>query len=438
MTAVAKFDFDIAFQEKIAAMTIRDLEFNNRTDGLVKPDYFENQADAALVNIVLNHYKTYRTIPDSKILIAKVKGEVGKTIREDMMDEVKESIGRIFKEDISDVDFMAEQVSTFARNQEMTQAITKSIDYLEKGDMDKIFEAVQKAMEVGLSDMEREYDFWDKADQRKDRRLALESGEIEPDSIPTGIRALDAVLKHKGWGRRELVSFMGPPKSGKSMSLGDFGIRASIQGYNVIYFSCEVSDEIIGERAEAHVSRTSMSDLAEKAEEACERVKDVGKKAGKFIIMEFPTGTLSPADVTRILNNYKAKGVLFDMVITDYADIMRPSVNYGDPIQNSKSIYVDLRAIAGVFNCAVLTATQTNRDGAKEKTAKMEHVAEDFNRVRIVDLLITINKTDEERAANEARLYFAASRNQEGDFSLRVKQDLSKMMVITKVLGVES
>jgi replicative DNA helicase len=51
--------------------------------------------------------------------------------------------------------------------------------------------------------------------------------------------------------------------------------------------------------------------------------------------------------------------------------------------------------------------------------------------------MISINITDEERSKNEARLYFAASRNQESGFTLFIKQDISKMKFIESIVRRE-
>ncbi len=52
------------------------------------------------------------------------------------------------------------------------------------------------------------------------------------------------------------------------------------------------------------------------------------------------------------------------------------------------------------------------------------------------DLVITINKTEEEEAKGEARLYFAGSRNQKGGVSIRVKQNLEQMRFIERIMDV--
>ncbi len=129
--------------------------------------------------------------------------------------------------------------------------------------------------------------------------------------------------------------------------------------------------------------------------------------------------------------------IKFDMVVVDYADLMASSHRTKDPIENSKQIYTELRAIGFEENVAMLTATQTNREGHKSTVAKMDHVAEDFNKIRIADLVISINKTEEEAARNEARLYFAASRNQESGFTVVIRQNVAMMRFLESVVRVE-
>jgi replicative DNA helicase len=118
----------------------------------------------------------------------------------------------------------------------------------------------------------------------------------------------------------------------------------------------------------------------------------------------------------------------------DYADLMTPEFLSGEPREDSKSIYTDLRQIANAFKVALLTATQTNREGAKAMTAKATDVAEDFNKIRIADIVISINAHTDEVAAGEARLFFAAARNGESGFTLRIKQERGKMKFLTKIL----
>ncbi|WP_200876024.1 hypothetical protein [Raoultella planticola] len=107
---------------------------------------------------------------------------------------------------------------------------------------------------------------------------------------------------------------------------------------------------------------------------------------------------MPPADLDRMLNSMKANGMIPDMVVVDYADLMRAS----DDRANIRSIYPGLLALYDKHNVAGITASQTNCEGGSSEVATMMHAADNIEKVRIADLVITINKTEEEEAKGEA------------------------------------
>lgn len=217
----------------------------------------------------------------------------------------------------------------------------------------------------------------------------------------------------------------------------NFAANASKAGYNVLYATLEVSARIIAERLDACVSDTAVRELEDNIISVNDKIRMRAAKSGRFIIHEFPSGMMTPRMLRKLIEKYRNRGLIFDLVAVDYADIMAPDYRTDNVIENSKEIYLGLRAIAFEFDCALLTATQSNREGVKAVVVKAEHVAEDFNKIRTADLVISINATEEERNNGEERLYFAASRNQESGFTVRVKQDMKKMQAIQSVIGVE-
>ncbi|KLV10165.1 DNA helicase [Photobacterium ganghwense] len=430
--------FDSGFQLRLAAYYCRDTNFLTMTNDLVSPEQFENKAVASLVMIVNKHFRLYSQAPGKKVLVDLVKKAIeSKRIREEMKPDVLVSLKEILSEPLTDSKYMLDQVSTFARNNALDEALMKAVELKEKGDFEGAVAVVQKAMLVGASDSNNYYDYYEEVDTRTERRDALEKGEDVPTGITTGIRALDAILYHKGWGRREMTLIMGGAKAGKSTALGDFSIAASDAGYNVLYVTLEVHARIISDRADARVSDTSMDDLV-KAREAV-RSAILAKRSGgvgKLIIVERPAGTFTPNELNRLIHDFRAKGVKFDMVALDYLDLARSNRVTNDRRADEKDMYTDFRGLADKEDFALLTATQTNRDGMGSETAGITHVADNIEKIRIADLTISINKTDEEKAKGEARLFLAASRNQRGDITVRVKQDLDKMKFVDKVLDV--
>lgn len=430
------YEFDDSFQRKIAALTLRDTAFTQATEGLIRPEFFERDADAALVKIALDFFNTYKKAPDLASIPTLIKAAFAdKRIRKDLKEDVLGRLKELLGADLSDGKFVADKVSEFAKHRAIEQAILDSVSALERKDYAKIEKLIRSAMDIGTTDDGGEYDYWTEIENRTTERIDEAAGAIKPDGISTGIPDLDDYLYHKGWGRKELAVMMGAAKAGKSMSLGEFAKNASLAGYNVLYATLEVSAKIMSNRIDANLSDTAIRVLKDHPHAVKAKIEAVSKKAGKFQIHEFPSGTLKVSGLRRLLERYRSRGVIFDMIVVDYADIMAAERFSGDLREDMRQIYIDLRAIAFHYNCAMLTATQTNREGAKSAVAKMTDVAEDFNKIRTADIVISINATEEEVKAGEARLYFAASRNSEAGVQLLVKQDRSKMKFLTKILA---
>lgn len=228
--------------------------------------------------------------------------------------------------------------------------------------------------------------------------------------------------------------------SHNTTALMEFGKNAAanpIKRNNVLYVTLEVSAAIIADRLDAAISNQIMMELDLHIGEVKEKIEEWSRRSGRFDIVEFPTGSMRVSDLRRLLERKKAEGIAYDLVIVDYADLIAPERATDNSIENSKSVYVSLRGLAMIEDVAILTATQTNREGAKKMVATATDVADDFNKIRIADIVISINKSDEERRALQARLFFAAVRNGRSNFTIRIQQDVDRMRFCTEVLGEE-
>lgn len=434
----AHYEFDQLFQRKIAALYLRDSKFAQKARDLVRPEYFSENAAGVLVRIAQNHQKTYKTIPDFRILPTIIKDEIAaRRIRPDMIEPVNKMIKEVMNFDLSNPGFVRDQITDFAKHQAIEKAMFDALPLLEKRDWDKIGTIFDEARRVGVITDSEDYDYWKEITSRTQKREDFKAGKIVRDGITTGYSGIDAYLYHGGWGRKELSCIMGPAKSGKSLSLGDFTKNAAIAGHNTFYGSCEVACSIISDRLDAAISDTLIRELHKDPAAVEAAITKIGAGSGALKMREFPSGQLKPSQLHRVLEEYRNDGIVFDLVTVDYADILASEYRSDSLQENLRTIYIDLRALAFEMNAAFLTATQTNRAGATATTAKATDVGDDFNKVRTVDVLIGINATDAEKKSNEARLFWAASRNTEDGFTLRIRQDRQKMKFLTKILGRE-
>jgi replicative DNA helicase len=434
MTAPSEiYEFDNDVQTQVLGYMFRDVAFNVRTEGLVKPQYFESEVHAVLANMAMEYYRNYRTVPSKASLSVLLKEAVDKKlIRDDLKGDVRDTLKTVYDQALTDLDFTVEQVAKFAKRQALTEAIIKCAGLIDKGDYDAVEPIMAKAQLVGANLDEGQYDFFGEAEHRFKYREAVLAGAIKATGITTGWKKFDDVLYHKGWGRKELSVIMAPAKAGKSMSLITFGMKAVMAGYNVLFVSLEVATKIVADRLDANMASVPMNDLAMQLKKAKDTAHLVAAKSGVLKIHDFASGTFTPGDLRRLIHRYAAVGTKFDLIIVDYADLMAPDRVNDEARENSRQIYLGLRAIAHEFDAAVLSATQTNREGFKAKQGEMHHVAEDINKVRTVDLLLSLNPQDDGKHSN---IYLAASRNQ-ASATIKVKTNLAMAKFVEDVIEV--
>ncbi|KMJ45158.1 DNA helicase [Xenorhabdus khoisanae] len=431
--------FDDAFQVVLAAYYCRDYRFVTQVHDLVEPKQFNNMALGFLVAAAGRFYKLYKQPPSMTTLVSLITSDVkDKVIRKEYVSEVTAAIKKINEISLTDSQYMVDQVTLFARSVAFDNAMIKAAELKDKGDFDKAMQIMEKVKHLGGQGSSEVYDYFSESATRFEAREKKAIGEAPPQGITTGYRALDALLYHSGWGRKEMTLFMGFAKSGKSTGMGEFSVNAALAGFNVLYISLEVHKEIIADRFDARLSETDMDELVDGRDRVSKKLKEIGAigKVGKMFVVQRPSGSVSPNDVVRIVEGIISTGVALDMLVVDYADLMKSNYRSGDVREDVKSIYTDLRAVFDTYNVAGITASQTNREGGSSEVATMMHAADNVEKVRIADLVITINKTEEEKAKGEARLFIAGSRNQKGDVSIRIEQNLDQMRFIKRIIDI--
>lgn len=435
---IQTFDFDEEFQSRVAALVLRDDIFLKRASHLVKPDYFDKLADKIVVKLALEHHDKFKSGLSDIIIMKQVLSDAikKKTIRENEKSVVIDRVRELYRTSIENPDYIADKVAVFAKNQAIENAMMQSIELQEKGQFDKMQALLEAAFKVGQRPSGNVYDFFEESDNRAEYREKVASGAIATRGLPTGLGQFDNLLHHRGFGYGELTVYMAAAKRGKTAAIWDHAINWAMSGKNVLGITLEVSTNVLSDRMDANLSSTPMKDLVKDWKNVRNKAQLAGGKAGQFLIHEYPSGSLRPDDVDMLLEDYRAQGITFDAVVVDYLDIMAPNRFVNDAIANSKSVWVDMRGIAQKYDVCMLSATQLNREGAKKATADDTDVAEDYNKIRIADLVLSINATDEELAKGEARIFFAASRNQRGKFSVVVKNNMECMQFMKSVVEI--
>jgi len=99
-----------------------------------------------------------------------------------------------------------------------------------------------------------------------------------------------------------------------------------------------------------------------------------------------------------------------DMVIVDYADIMKPIGNFKEKRHAIGNIYEEMRGMAGEFKCPVWTASQANRSSLEEDIIDASKVAEDYSKVMTADFVMSMSRKVEDKIANTGRFHVIKNR----------------------------
>lgn len=89
---------------------------------------------------------------------------------------------------------------------------------------------------------------------------AIPNGEAPPDTIPTGFPSLDRAIGG-GFRKRDLVLLGGDVGSGKSALALAFALRTAAQDRRVVFFSGEMDEDRLMERALAIEARVTIDDI---------------------------------------------------------------------------------------------------------------------------------------------------------------------------------
>ena len=342
-------------------------------------------------------------------------------------------------------EYVLSQLTTFVRQQQLKSGITEAVKAVKNGDLDTAENVLGEALKYDLHAFEPGTFMHDTAN-------SLDFLRHQNSGLVTGIGELDK--RGLGPARKELQVFLAPPKSGKTWYLVHLGKLAAMQGKKVMHITLEMSEPKMLQRyfqSFFSITTRKVTDLPvtvlEKDDEGTligidsdyinrpafsdDNVKQLLlSKVGAFgtqfqiLVKQFPTSSLTIKHLKAYLDTVeRAYKFVPDLLIVDYADLMKLDSN--NLRADTGRVYKELRGLAVERNIAAATASQSNRAGLDAKVITEAHLAEDFSKAAIADMVMTYNQTQHERRLGLARLFVALGRNDEDKFSILITQNYS-------------
>lgn len=405
---VASYEFGDEFQRHALAVLARIPGAIVRYRSALDYTYFGSKALRQVAEVLFEHVDAHMRLPSKATLVEDIAEKTG----DDDHVRLRRIVESMYKEDVSDAKAVLNRVIEFGQQQAFVNATTQAAEMIDRGDRN-VRPLFDSAAAVGEDILDLGLDYGGSV---ADRVRYYKNPERYDDRIRTGIPHLDAMLGG-GLGRGELGVILAPPKRGKTTCLINvgFGALVSVHPYNVAHYSLEMDDKKVSRRYDDRLmgARKRFRDTDPDRYGAMleERVKQLVR--GRLFVKSYPTRTASVSKIRSHLSMLATRNFHPDVLIVDYADIMRPERRTGEVRHEQAGIYEDLRQLAGEFSCAVWTGSQARRGALEKDTVTIDDFAESFEKAAIVDVALGFCQSQDERIESKMRLFGAALRNQE-------------------------
>ena len=396
-----------------------------------------NRTNEEIAKHALEYVKKYGTSPGMAleyVLENRIQkgGEAGKLVGQ-QIEFLSKRVTEI------DATFVLDQLERFLEVQHLQLNLQSALEHLDQGELEQAREAVFK-FDSKNKNGQAAINFTDP------KSLHVLDKIDTDDYFSCGVEIFDRLGIRLG---RKMLGFIIAPKGdGKSWWLINVG-RAGIQHHHkVLHITLELSQEKTyfrylqtffsltkreieqvripifnrddtGKFVSMNFGEMTRYPVFQKREELYQKLQAMYHS--HLIIKEFPTGTLTMEALRMYLEQLKREeGFEPDLLLLDYADLM--FVNPAQLRIDTGRVYVNLRGLAIEKNCAIATATQSNREGAESKNVRSTNVAEDFSKVMTADLVLTMSKTPQERLMNLARVFAAHARDEDDKKTALISQ----------------
>jgi archaellum biogenesis ATPase FlaH len=306
-------------------------------------------------------------------------------------------------------EWLMNDFETFTRHKGLERAILESADLLEKGEYGPVEEKIKQAVQVGLQrDMGTDY--------FKDPRARLMAIKDKNGQISTGWKSVDDKL-FGGFNRGELNIWAGGSGAGKSLFLANLGVNYALAGYNVIYLTLELSEELVSMRVDAMVTGIPTREIFKNIDDVEMKVKMIGKKSGQFQVKYMPSGKTAN-DIRAYLKEYEIKmGRKVDVLLVDYMDLLMPlskRISAENLFVKDKYVSEELRNLAVEKNCVFVTAAQLNRGAVEEVEFDHSHISGGLSKIQTADNVFGIFTSRAMRERGRYQIQLMKTRSSSG------------------------
>ena len=388
-------DFGHTFQIKSIASLMKNQSFLEQIHDILDEKHYDSDSLKWIVKECKKYYDEYRkciTLDVFKVKTSEVENDVQKVA-------IVENLKEVFRHmESPDLEYIQDKTLDFFKNQTLKSAIIQSVDIMEsKGDFEQIKRLVDDALNAGTErNIGHEY-----IEHIEDRY-----SETARTTVPTGWDVIDD-LTQGGLGGGELGVIVAPAGVGKTWVLAAIGANSMKKGRHIVHYTLELNEAYVGLRYDSIFTGVANQNLKYHKDDV---QKEMDKLKGDLVIKYYPTKSASVNTLSAHLKRLTTLGTKVDMVVVDYADILKDTGGAREVRHALGNIYEDLRGMAGEFQIPIWTASQANRSALDEDVIEATKVSESYQKIMTADFVMSLSRKVEDKIGNTGRFHVIKNR----------------------------
>jgi replicative DNA helicase len=371
-------------------------DFSRKVLPYFKDEYFTDPTDLILFRIIRDHITEYSEPPSRDVLQVEVPMVTGYT--DEIIRKSYELIATLESVPVNtNTPWLHEFSEKFCQDRALYNAVQQSIEIFQGKVKDKnrgvLPELFREALGVSF-DSHIGHNYFEDWEARFDKRHETTA------RIPFDINMLN-VVTNGGLPGKSLSIITGGTNVGKTLCMCSLAAGHLAIGYDVLYITLEMSDEMIAERIDANALNIGMDGLLHvKKDEFKGKIESLRRKTmGKLVIKEYPNLTASSATFRNLISEISLKERFKPQVVyVDYMNLVasaRVAIKGTPHDQYVAHVAGELRALAQQENIPIISATQFNRAGFADSDPDMDQVAASFSSNFGIDFMIAITSNDD-------------------------------------------
>lgn len=394
----------------------------------IKPEYFESQSSKVLFDIIFEHsdkYHSQANIDILKIQTSKMK------INENLLELVKSDLKEISKKpEPINAEFLVDETEQWMKDRAIYNVIFDSINIYEDSDrhleLGQIPERMNEALSVCLrEDLGSVY--WEDSGKQWDKI------NLETHKIPFLSETLN-IITNGGAETKSLNALSAGINVGKTTGLISLAADYAELGYDVVYFSAEISEEKVHNRFDPRTSNKEFSYFRNLNKvEYVSKMNQIRKSKGwgQIFIKELPSGNVN--DMRAYVKNLMRKrGIKPRVFMFDYLGeftsarlpihmMAKTDLYYG-------SIARELRAFMFEMDGLGWTATQLQRSAQSTSEMGLDNTADSITVPKVLDFQMGIYVPEEYVDLKMAHCVVMKSRyGNKPSFQMMLDQDIQTL-----------